>query len=195
MTGGNVRSWSYARGSPLVTMPWIQRANSAMSPVSPLVGSSATRIAMAARTVTARRSRSRVVQALAAADAVIGSGRRAHPVPLGVARHADELARRRRVRADAVGHRLRAPEQPVDLALVQRDAADLALDLVGDVRVLGAQQDTLGQPAPDLVAQVAELAEVVPPCVREVLVELDGTDEVRPRHDPAPCFVQQRDPD
>src|SRR4051794_2714350 len=152
-------------------MPWIQRANSAMSPVSPLLGSSATRIAMAARTVSARRRRSRVVQALPAGDEVIGSGRRAHPVPLGVAADADELARRRRVRADAVGHRLGAAEQPVDLALVQRDAADLALDLVGDVGVFGLQQDPVREPAPDLVTQVAELAEVVPPRVREVLVE------------------------
>src|SRR6478672_3030733 len=154
-------------------MPWIQRANSAMSPVRPLLGSSATRIAMAARTVTARSSRSRVVQALPAGDAVIGSGRRAHPVPLGVAGDPAELAGRAGVRADPVGHRFRAAEQAVDLALVQGDAADLALDLVGDVGISGAEEDPVGEPAPDLVAQVAELAEVVPPCIREILVELN----------------------
>ena len=52
-----------------------------------------------------------------------------------------------------------------------------------------------GQRAKRIAGQVAELPEVVPPRVREVLVELDVPDEFGPGHDPPPTLLQQRDPD
>ena len=54
---------------------------------------------------------------------------------------------------------------------------------------------SLGSEADHLRAEVLEAVEVVPPGVREVLVEDDLARVVRPGHDPAPRLVEQRDAD
>ena len=57
---------------------------------------------------------------------------------------------------DRGAHRLDVAEQPVDLALVHRDAADLALELVADVGVAGRQVDALGDAVERALGQVVE---------------------------------------
>ena len=74
--------------------------------------------------------------------AVIGSDAAGDPVPLGAIRRPRRARRSSRPYArTASAISLRAVEQPLDLALVEVDAGDLALELVGDVGVFGEIAD------------------------------------------------------
>src|SRR5512141_2342185 len=55
------------------------------------------------------------------------------PVALGGPVDAAQLGHRPAVRPGRIGHGARVVEEPLDLALVQVDAHDLSLELVGDV--------------------------------------------------------------
>src|SRR5262245_31337237 len=123
-----------------------------------------------------------------------GSDAVGRPVPLGGAIDGAELRDGSSVLANGLGHGLRPVEQPVDLALVQVDAHDLALELVGDVGVLGRDAHVRREGDGRVVAtEILEAPEVAPPRVREVLVELDDPAVVRPGHHPAPALLEHAD--
>src|SRR4051794_14060929 len=122
-----------------------------MSPLRPTAGQTHSRIAipMATRPTSATAGTTPVVsdeRRPTIIDAVYASDRRRDPVALReTARHSADVARPGRVAADGVRHRATAVEQALELALVERDRADLALELVADVRVLGGQGDARRQ--------------------------------------------------
>src|SRR5262245_9663739 len=126
-------------------MWWTHTTNWSRSPLSPTVGSNATRISIPANsTITSVAIHGHDQRSVAAAwldcsDAAGG------PVPLGGASHPAELGQCSPVGPDGVGHMLVPVEKPLELALVQADAHDLALELVGDVGVLGDHADAVGQ--------------------------------------------------
>src|SRR4051794_20939838 len=178
-------------------MPWTHATNWSTSPFSPTAGQTHSRIAMPTAksdaNATARRTPVEVdARRPTIIDAVSASGGRRDPVALReAARHPADVARSRRVPADRVRHRATAVEQALELALVERDRADLALELVADVRVLGGQGDARGQPVEGARRHVVEQREVLPPCVGEVLVEHDAADVLGTRHHPPAALVQQ----
>ena len=98
--------------------------------------------------------------------------------------------------ADLAGHLLVAGEQPVDLARVDVDAGDLPLELVADVGVLGLEADVRREVGERVRRQILELGEVVPPGVREVLVERRRCPAYSgPGHHPAAALGEQADAD
>jgi hypothetical protein len=99
------------------------------------------------------------------------------------------------VRTARGGHRPGVVEQALDLALVQADAGDLALELVADLGVGRVDADVRRQSRQRARSELVERAEVVPQAVREVLVEHDHAGVVRPGHHPASWLVEQLDPD
>src|SRR5512147_409687 len=113
-------------------MPWIQPANWSRSRRRPSPGSSTTRIATPAIKRPASAAISVGDQRSPATPAVIGSDAAGCPVALGRSIHATQLGHRPAVRPGRVGHGAGVVEEPLDLALVQVDAHDLALELVGD---------------------------------------------------------------
>ena len=115
--------------------------------------------------------------------------RSAEPATTPSSRH------RSAVRADRVGHRQRAVEESLHLALVQVDADDLPLDLVGDVGELWDDADVGRQGGERVAREVLQPTEVVPPRVREILVERDDAGVIRARHHPAAALLEQSDPD
>ena len=100
------------------------------------------------------------------------------PIPLGGSRDIAEDAQRRAMRAHGVAHLTGPIEQALDLALVDRDAGDLLLDLVGDVGECREQAHVRGQLG-EHVAELLDPLEVVPQRVREVLAGDDYADAVR----------------
>src|SRR6478735_1473428 len=144
MTGGNERFWSYAWGRPLTAMPCVHRTKTSRSPVSPGVGSStarmrtpATRAAMATTiAATGRAGESAMSRRSLTSDAA------GDPVPFRGSVDLAVLGDRPAVRSHGIGHGARAVEEPLDLAGVQVDAHDLALELVGDVREGRRHRDT-----------------------------------------------------
>ena len=76
-------------------------------------------------------------------------------------------------------------EEALDLALVQADAHDLRLEVVGDVGELGLDAHVAWQPDERIGPEAIEPAEVVPQRVREVLVERDHSRVVRARASPS----------
>src|SRR6476659_3435976 len=86
----------------------------------------------ATRAATERPGQSSVV-----APGLSDSGAIRRPVPFGGPVDVTDARDRPAVPADRVGHLALAVEQPLELALVQADAHDLALELVRDVGVAG----------------------------------------------------------
>ena len=167
-------------------MPWTHRTNWSRSPLRPSAGSSAIRITMPGDEDDDRaRRRATTTSARSSAP-----GSAAQTRPDAQYRSADPatspmLGHRPAVGADRLGHLALAVEQALDLALVQADAHDLALELVGDVGVLGPDADVVGQRRERVGAEVVEALEVVPPGVREVLVEDDDARRSRVRASPS----------
>jgi hypothetical protein len=93
---------------------------------------------------------------------------------------------------DRVAHPLGPAEEAIELALVERQALDLALHRLGDVGVLGGQAHVARQPGEGAGGEVLQAPEVVPPGVREVLVVGDDPGVLRPRHHPATTLLQER---
>src|SRR4051812_40066498 len=178
-------------------MPWTHATNWSTSPFSPTAGQTHSRIPMPTANsdanATARRTPVEVdARRPTIIDAVSASGGRRDPVALReAARHPADVARSRRVSADGVRHRATAVEQALELALVERDRADLALELVADVCVLGGQGDARRQAVEGARRHVVEQREVLPPRVREVLVQDDAADVLRAGHDPPATLVQE----
>src|SRR5207247_7948256 len=83
----------------------------------------------------------------------------------------------------------------LDLALVQVDAHDLSLDLVGDVGELGPQAHARREVCERIRGQVREAPELVPPGIREVLVEDGGSGVLRTWHHPAATLLEEADTD
>src|SRR5688500_5939576 len=105
--------------------------------------------AITARPAKMRRATNGVtpeVERRAASDAA------RHPVPLGRPVDAAGDPHRLAVPAHRVAHLARAVEQPLDLALVDADARDLAFDLVADVRVRREDADLARQRVGDVGA-------------------------------------------
>src|SRR3954471_8659355 len=134
MTGGNEMFWSYAFPNGRVASPCVHSTNWSMSLVSPLFGKRTSLNAIAARTPTITSAIWPGVQADARGDSgVIGwSDPLGDPVALGEPVHAAESADLTTECPDGIRHLARPAEQPVELALVQADARDLAFELVGD---------------------------------------------------------------
>src|SRR5436190_12601988 len=199
MTGPNVRSWSYARGSPLMAIPWVQTTNWSMSPRKPSTGRRMSRAIEPTTRAPTRRASSRpdhrVASGAATASTTMRSDAAGRPVPLGGPGHVTDARHHRPVLAHRVGHRLSAVEQALHLALVQGDAHDLAFELIGDVGVLGEDADVRRQRRERVGAEVTQAAEVVPPGVRKVLVERDHPGIVGPGHHPATAVLEQPDAD
>src|SRR4051794_8828109 len=126
-------------------MPCTHSTNWSRSSRRPSAGNSIARIATPATNATARATiwtgDGWSVQRLGGASTDIGSDPAGRPVPLGVPVHVTELCHRDAVRPHGVGHLAVAVEQPLDLALVQADAHDLLLELVGDVGELRDDPD------------------------------------------------------
>src|SRR4051812_9792368 len=143
MTGGNEMFWSYAAPNGRVASPCVHRTNWSMSLVSPLLGNSTTLNAIAARTPTMTMAIWPGVHADARGDSgVIGaSDPLGDPVALGEPVDPAERSDLPPERPNGVGHLARPAEQPIELALVQSDAGDLALELVGHVGVVRGQRD------------------------------------------------------
>src|SRR6478735_10136339 len=108
------------------------------------------------RATTYRRDQRSVV-----AGGPIGSDAVRGPVPFGGPVDAAGSRDLHAVLAHGVGHREGAVEQPLDLALVEVDAHDLALDLVGDVGELGGDAHVGREAGQRIEAQVGEALEVV----------------------------------
>src|SRR5712671_3787607 len=199
MTGGNDRFWSYACPNGWVASPWTHRTNWSRSPRKPSVGSNASRTAIAISSPTAKTTicvlRRGGLVSPRPSPGVIPSGRPRRPVALRGAAAATEQCHLPTVGPDLAGHILRPAEQPVHLALVEGDAADLALELVADVGELGGDRDVGRDIVEDPGRQLVEPPEVAPPGVREVLVERDDAGVFGARHHPAATFGQQADTD
>ena len=116
------------------------------------------------------------------------------PVALRGAGDATETGDPPVVGADGGSHLAPAAEEPLELARVQGDPADLPLELVADVGELGDDRHVRGEVPEHVHVEVRELAELVPPGVREVLVERDDPRPIRARHHPAPWLVEQSEP-
>src|SRR5262245_7688897 len=173
-------------------MWWTHTTNWSRSPFSPTVGSNATRTGTpAGRTIPSvaipgHDQRSVAAAWLDCSDAAGG------PVPLGGASHPAELGQCSPVGPDGIGHLLVPVEQSLELALVQGDAHDLPLELVGYVGVLSDDAHAVGQlGARVAVAEVLQALEVGPPGVREVLVEGHDPCVVGAGHHPAPALLEQ----
>src|SRR4029079_10288557 len=93
------------------------------------------RIAMPATKTAMRATTKRPEQRSVVASWLSGSGAVRRPVPFGGPVDITDARDRPAILADRVGHLALAVEQPLELALVQADAHDLALELVGDVGV------------------------------------------------------------
>src|SRR3954451_8854819 len=117
------------------------------------------------------------------------------PVPLGGSSHATDLGHRPAVGTNRVGHLAPTVEQSFQLALVQADAHDLALELVGHVGELGDDADVRGETGERIARDVANPAEIGPPGVRKVFVERDEPGVIRPRHHPPAPLLEQSDTD
>src|SRR6188768_2428510 len=163
MTGPKLMSCVYALGSPFTAMPWTHRTNWSRSGRKPSVGRSTSRMATPMMNATMRVARWRPMTSGAAGD----------PVTLGGTGHGTQLGHRVAVGSDGLGHFLVAVEQPLQLALVDRHAGDLALELVRDIRVDRRDADAVRDALEAATVEVLEPAEVGPPGVREVLVERD----------------------
>src|SRR6476659_5962444 len=118
----------------------------------------------ATRAATERPGQSSVV-----APGLSDSGAIRRPVPFGRPVDVTDTRDRPAVPADRVGHLALAVEQPLELALVQADAHDLALELVGDVGVAREDANVGWQAGQRVGSEVGEAVEVVPERVREVL--------------------------
>src|SRR5919197_5612235 len=122
-------------------MPWTHRTNWSRSPVRPGVGRRMSRTTAAAMSPNARMAACHGLQrALCVAPALTsGSDPFGCPVALGEAVDLAEGADLASPRPDRIGHSLLPAEQAVELALVDPDAGDLALELVGHVGILRRQ--------------------------------------------------------
>src|SRR3954469_1313213 len=180
-------------------MPWTHSTNWSRSPRSPCVGNRTRRIAIPATSAIAsaaiRTGSGRFVAGVAAASTDIRSDAAGRPVPLGVAVDVAELRHRDAIRPRGVRHLPCAVEKALDLALVEADAHDLLLELVRDVRELRDHADVSRKIGERSTRQVVDAAEIVPPGIREVLVERDDARVVRARHDPAAAFLEHPDAD
>src|SRR4051794_26341204 len=117
------------------------------------------------------------------------------PVTLGGSSDATDLGHRPAVGTNGVGHLSRAVEQSLELALVQADAHDLALELVCHVGELGDDADVRRETGERIARDVANAAKIGPPAVREVFVERDEPGVIRPGHHPATTLLEQSDTD
>src|SRR6476646_1456691 len=151
-------------------MPWTHSTNWSRSPRSPDVGRRISRMTIPAASATRSARSGRPDRRRAGASIGIGSDPAGDPVPLGRAIDLADPGDRAGMRPDRVSHLDRTVEQPLDLALVQGDAADLALELVGDVRVLGEDAHVAWQARERGAGEVIDAVEVGPPRVWEVLV-------------------------
>src|SRR5690242_18858908 len=183
MTGPNVTGPasvpSYSVDSPWVAMWWTHPTNWSMSPRRPSVGRSTTRIAIPA--TRAARMISVLERAQPPDDRSDAAG---PPVPFGLPVDIAERTERRSVGPHRITHLAVAVEQPLDLAFVDRDAGDLAFDLIRDVGERGIDADVGWQVNEGVRTQLLERPEVVPERVREVLVEDDRARVFGTRHDP-----------
>src|SRR5262245_21558499 len=161
-------------------MPWTQRTNWSRSPLRPSPGSRRARMTIPAANTTTSAMTWRADHRSVSAPGFSGSDAVGRPVPLGGAIDRAELRDGLAVLADGLRHGLRPVEEPVELALVEVDAHDLALELVGDVRVFGRDAHVRRERHRRVVvAEVLRAPEVAPPGVREVLVELDDPGVIR----------------
>src|SRR2546423_5351500 len=116
------------------------------------------------------------------------------PVALGESVDVAKRPNLAAVAADRVGHLPPAAKQAIDLARVQPDAGDLALELIRDVRVLRFERDVGRQRVERVWRQLVEPTEAPPPGVREVLVERHDSGVLRSRHHPLPTAPEQLQP-
>src|SRR3954453_9983884 len=124
-------------------MPCVQTTNWSTSPARPAVGRSASRIPIAATMpATTNAMRAGVhSHARSGSGVICRSDPLGDPVALGEPVDPAERADLSPERANGVGHLSCPAEQPIELALVEPDAGDLALELVGDVRIFRGERD------------------------------------------------------
>src|SRR3954470_15431551 len=172
-------------------MWWTQPTNWSISPLRPSEGSSSS--LMTAPRTTAAPSQSRSRRPSRGRAGVTASDAAGHPVALRGAVDVAQLGQHPSVAPHGVGHLLGAVEQPFDLALVDPDPGDLALELVGHVGI-GREDADIGREALERVAPELVALRVVPVGVGKVLVEHDGPGVLRPGHHPLPRLAQEPDP-
>src|SRR5438132_1752904 len=173
-------------------MPWTQRTNWPRSSGRPGVGRSSQRTATAMATPATRMT----MWAGVVSDRRAGIVRRRsdgvrRPVALGEPVDVAKRAHLGGVGADRFRHLLRATEQPIDLAPIEPDPGDPAFQLIGHVGVLRDEGDIGGQGLECVATQLVEPAELLPPGVREVLVERRDAGVVGPGHHPAPALLEE----